>query len=129
MRELTCIVCPRGCHLTVTEDLKVTGAACPRGERYAVAEMTDPRRTVTTSVYIEKGDVAMLSVKTSEAVPKACIEKVLEEAGALRLKAPVQVGQVLIRKVDGTQANLVATRRVRFATRRVRDASREVRCE
>lgn len=36
MKELICIVCPRGCHLKVDEanDYAVTGNSCPRGAEY-----------------------------------------------------------------------------------------------
>ena len=34
MKKLVCIVCPRGCRLTVEEgeEIRVSGNACPRGE-------------------------------------------------------------------------------------------------
>ena len=42
-RNLTCIVCPRGCQLTVELGadgavLSVTGNTCPRGKQYAIDE-------------------------------------------------------------------------------------------
>ena len=37
VKELICIVCPRGCHLTVDTELeKVTGNTCKRGEIYGL---------------------------------------------------------------------------------------------
>ena len=38
MKELICIVCPRGCRLTVDEnnDYAVTGNSCKRGEVYGM---------------------------------------------------------------------------------------------
>ena len=54
VKEYTCIVCPRGCHLTAekvvengTETIKVEGNFCPRGVKDATEEMTCPMRTVT----------------------------------------------------------------------------------
>ena len=48
-RELTCIRCPIGCHITVEmengEVRSVTGNSCPRGEEYASNEVTHPVRT------------------------------------------------------------------------------------
>ena len=38
-RELVCIICPRGCRLTVEGEvgnLTVTGNACPKGKQYAI---------------------------------------------------------------------------------------------
>ena len=46
MRELTCIVCPRGCRLKIDDDLNVTGNSCPRGAQYAKDELTNPKRTM-----------------------------------------------------------------------------------
>jgi len=48
--KLICINCPRGCELEVSvegEQVSVTGNACPKGEAYAVAEVTNPTRMVT----------------------------------------------------------------------------------
>lgn len=118
--EYTCIVCPRGCHLTAdwaTDEegkkyIKVSGNACPRGEKYAIEEMTMPMRTVTSSVYVRGGEEKMASVKTSDTVPKEQIGEVLRAISALEMEAPIRVGQVLIENVAGTGKNVVATRNV-----------------
>lgn len=115
MIEYTCILCPRGCRLTAEkkgEEITVSGNACPRGEQYAVSEMTNPMRTVTTSVYVTDGDEAMVSVKTSAAIPKAKVEEVLRQAAGMKVKAPLEIGDILIENVAGTGENLVATRKV-----------------
>ena len=44
MRELICIMCPKGCRLTVDDDLNVSGNSCVRGVTYGKQEVTDPRR-------------------------------------------------------------------------------------
>ena len=71
-RELTCIVCPIGCSLSVDiEDGKVVdvkGNTCPRGKTYAENECVSPVRTITTSVACKTGE--MLSVKTDRPIPK-----------------------------------------------------------
>ena len=50
MKEFTCIICPRGCRLSVDDNMNVTGNFCPRGKQYAVSELTNPVRTITSSV-------------------------------------------------------------------------------
>lgn len=113
--EYTCILCPRGCRLTAektAEGIAVSGNACPRGEQYAISEMTNPMRTVTTSVYVTGGDEHMVSVKTSAAVPKAKVEEVLRQAAGVRAEAPLEIGDILIENVAGTGENLIATRKV-----------------
>ena len=111
-RELTCIVCPRGCALTDTlgEDgsvESVSGNLCPRGKTYAVNECTNPMRTVTSTVRCEDGEV--VSCKTSDAVPKAMIFEVMKEINRAIAKNDVKIGDVIIENVLGTGADVVAT--------------------
>lgn len=113
MAELTCIVCPRGCLLkveTVTDGYSVTGNACPRGVPYAVREMTDPRRMVSSTARIEGAVHRRLPVKTSKGVPKGLVLRVCEEIGRLVVTAPVETGDVIIRDVLGTGVDVIASR-------------------
>ena len=73
-RELICIGCPMGCPLKVEMDngevVSVSGNTCKRGDVYARKEVTNPTRIVTSSVIVEGGSLAAVSVKTKE-VPRA----------------------------------------------------------
>ncbi|ULQ59384.1 hypothetical protein K7I13_13005 [Brucepastera parasyntrophica] len=44
MTEMICILCPRGCHLSVGDapGFQVTGNFCPRGAAYGREEMESP---------------------------------------------------------------------------------------
>jgi CxxC motif-containing protein len=114
MKELICIVCPKGCHLQVDEehDYAVTGNSCPRGAEYGRAELTHPTRVVTSTVRCTGGAHPRCPVKTDRAVPKELIFQVMEEINGLSVSAPVHVGQVLLEHVCGTQADLIITRDV-----------------
>ena len=52
-KNLTCIVCPIGCSLEVEIEnnnvVSVKGNTCPRGEKYAISECSNPERMVTTT--------------------------------------------------------------------------------
>ena len=65
-RELTCIGCPMGCALTVSLEagmvVSVEGYTCKRGRDYGEKECTNPMRTVTSSVPVTGGAIAMVSV-------------------------------------------------------------------
>ena len=50
MKELICIMCPKGCRLNVDDDLNLTGNGCIRGITYGKQEITDPRRYLTSTV-------------------------------------------------------------------------------
>ena len=116
-KKMVCTVCPMGCRLTVTRDdagnLTVQGNTCKRGERYGMDEFTDPQRTVTTSVYVDGGQLPVVSVRTKTPISKTRIQDVLEALNGFRAQAPLEVGQVLIENIAGTGADLVATRKIR----------------
>ena len=112
MRELVCIVCPRGCHMKVDENLNVTGNFCPRGEAYARAELTHPTRVVTSTVRLTGGAYRRCPVKTSAPVPKERIPTLMEALNGIEAAAPVAVGDVLVPDILGTGADLVVTREI-----------------
>lgn len=116
-RELICIGCPLGCMITVNmqdgKAVKVTGNTCPRGEKYALKEVTCPTRIVTSSVGVSGGDIRVLSVKTREAVPK---DKIFDCANALKsikVAAPVRIGDIVLKDAAGTGIPFVATKNVK----------------
>lgn len=113
-RELTCIVCPMGCALTVeVEDgrvMSVAGNTCPRGAAYAERECIHPERVLTTTVAVEGGGV--VPVRTDCAVPREKLFDCMEEANRIKVSLPIATGDVMIEHIAGTSANLVATKNV-----------------
>lgn len=110
-RELTCIICPRGCSLTVDIDGKntaVSGNSCPKGEKYGIEECTHPTRTVTSIVRVENRENTMVSVKTASPVPKENIFAVMEIIRKTSVKAPVKIGDVILINIYGT--DIIATK-------------------
>ena len=112
-RELTCILCPRGCQLTVSgepEDLKVTGNGCKNGVRYGISECLNPVRTVTSILRVSNRSDTMVSVKTSTPVKKDDVFAVMAILKDTEVVAPVKAGTVLISDVYG--ADIIATKSV-----------------
>jgi len=112
MRELLCINCPIGCRLTVEEngdDYIVSGNRCMKGEVYAKQEMRAPMRVVTALMPVEGIDRPM-SVKTSQPVPKELIFDCVEAMRTHLLEAPVHCGDVVMKDICGTGADVLATR-------------------
>ena len=62
MKELICIVCPKGCRLKVDNEFNVTGNGCNRGIKYAKDELTNPTRMVTSTVVVLDGEINRLPV-------------------------------------------------------------------
>ncbi|GAA0738314.1 DUF1667 domain-containing protein [Clostridium oceanicum] len=116
MRELTCIGCPLGCSLQAEiEDGKVvnvTGNTCPRGKIYAEKECTNPTRILTTSIAVEGGSDAVVSVKTEKDIPKGKIMDALKILKAIKIKAPSKVGDIVVENILDTGVNVVVTRDV-----------------
>ena len=112
MKELICIVCPKGCHPKVDEDngYAVTGNGCPRGAEYGKAELTNPTRTITSTVRIHGATYERCPVKTNAPIPKALIADAMRLLNEVDLQAPVRVGEVVIADVCGTGVAFVATR-------------------
>lgn len=109
-KKLTCIVCPRGCELSITLDdlgtvTEITGNACPRGKVYAKNECTNPQRTLTTTVKTADGGV--IPVKTSTTIPKAMIFDAMKEISVIVAPENSKIGDVLVKNFMDTDADLV----------------------
>ena len=113
-REFVCIVCPRGCPLSIDLDtLEVTGNTCKRGELYAKAEVTNPTRIITTSVRVNNREDRLVSVKTTNPVPKGKMFDVMKEINKASVSAPTHIGDVVIHNVLGLEGvDIVITKNI-----------------
>lgn len=112
-RTLTCIVCPRGCTIDVSiegDKTSVKGNACPRGEKYAIAECISPTRTVTSIVRVSNRTDTMLSVKTADPIPKEHIFDIMEIIRNKTVTAPIKIGDTVIDDIYGTK--IIATKNI-----------------
>ncbi|KYO65476.1 DUF1667 domain-containing protein [Thermovenabulum gondwanense] len=111
-KTVTCIVCPTGCRIKVTfEDKKIkeiAGNQCKRGFDYAKEEVISPKRMLTTTVFLENGE--LLPVKTEKPIPKELLFKAMEELKNVRVKPPVRMGDVIKENIAGTGINIIASR-------------------
>ena len=112
MKELTCIVCPRGCRLKVDDNMEVTGNACPRGKIYAVNELTNPTRTITSSIRVSNRPYTLVSVKTDKPIPKDKMFDVMKEIDMLSVEAPTQIGQIVKANILGLDSNIIITKNI-----------------
>ncbi|MCH5171777.1 MAG: DUF1667 domain-containing protein [Erysipelotrichales bacterium] len=110
--KLICIVCPRGCHLTIDENNNVSGNSCPRGVPYAINEMTCPKRMLTSTVKIVSKFINRLPVITSEEIEKSKIFDVMEEINKVEVKAPVKMHEIIIKNVLNTGVDIISTREI-----------------
>ncbi len=112
-KTVTCIVCPRGCTMTAEvtgEQITVSGNACPRGEKHAIAEILNPVRSLTSIVRVSNRSDTMVSVKSAAPIPKEKIFEIMDLIHNTTVEAPIQIGDVLIDNIFGTQ--IVATKEI-----------------
>ena len=112
-RSIDSPVTGAGCPRVI--DGPVTGAGCPRGEAYFIQEITDPRRTLTSSVLVTDGELPLCSVRLTEPIPIARIPDVMKEIRKMKVEAPLESGTVLIRDVLGLGSDVIATKTIRKA--------------
>lgn len=115
-RELVCIGCPMGCMLEVElegkEVISVKGNTCRKGEEYGKKECTNPTRIITSSVKVEGGEIEMVPVKTESDVPKGKIFDCAKELKTVKVKAPINIGDIILENIAGTGVNVIATRKI-----------------
>lgn len=105
-RNLTCIICPRGCALTADicdGQVTVEGNACPKGAEYATNECLHPVRTVTATLRVANRYDTMVSVKTESPVPKDQMFAVMEQLRTKTVDAPVKIGDVVFEDICGSR--------------------------
>ena len=93
MKELTCIV-------------------CPRGKIYAINELTHPTRTITSSIRVTNRPYTLVSVKTDKPIPKDKMFDVMKEIDKLTIEAPTVIGQVVKANILGLDSNIIITKNI-----------------
>lgn len=118
-KEMICISCPIGCHLTVSynenkvitnENIQVLNNKCPRGLIYGKEEILAPKRVVTATCAIDSELMNRIPVKSTGAIIKEEISGLLEELYRVRLKSPIKTGDVIISDYNKSGIDIVSTR-------------------
>ncbi len=118
-RDITCIVCPIGCEITVKYDpekekiIDMEGATCKRGEKYAKKEVFHPERTLTSSIKVTGGELPLVSIRTDKAIPKEKIFPLMEVVRKEEVKAPVALGDIILSHPLDLDCNIIATKHVK----------------
>lgn len=114
-REITCIVCPKGCQMKVNNidgQYIVEGNSCIRGAKYGVDEVTNPKRMVTTTVRLEGAYLNMLPVKTSSSVSKDLVFEVMKVLSTIKITAPVKIGDIIVKNILNTGVDIISTKTI-----------------
>ena len=112
-RQITCIVCPRGCVMSAEvcgTQVTVSGNGCPRGVAHAESECLNPVRSLTSIVRVANRTDTMVSVKSATPVSKCKMFEIMEKIRGISVNAPIAMGDVILEDVCGTQ--IVATKAI-----------------
>jgi CxxC motif-containing protein len=112
MKTILCIVCPNGCRLSVEEGadgLVVSGNQCKRGLDFAVAEITNPTRTLTSTVRTSFPGIPVLPVRTNSEIPKGKIRDLMNLINTVTVSRPLGIGETVVENILGLGVNIIAT--------------------
>jgi CxxC motif-containing protein len=114
LKNMICVECPKSCALSVSVDdgvvAKVLGAKCPKGAAYAVLEIQEPVRILTTTVAAENLSLKFVPVRTNKPIPKRYISKAMDMIRRMRIVAPVKVGDAISDNFLEMDIKVLATR-------------------
>ncbi len=116
-RELTCVICPAGCEITVMLEggviTAIEGYTCKRGKDYAENEVTNPTRTLTsTVVHTGKNGNTMLPVRTDKPIPKDSLTTAMKLIRKVRVTGAIKVGDTVVDDFIEAGVRLIACRNV-----------------
>ena len=103
--KLTCINCPLGCALEVRyidEEYVVTGNRCIRGKKYALAEISNPTRILTTTI----------RVKSNGGIAKDKIFECIQILKEIEVQAPISMNEIIVANILDSGIDIVATKSI-----------------
>lgn len=110
-RTYICTVCPVGCEIEAEYEndtvLSVKGNTCKRGEQYVKAELTNPVRTLTTTVRREDGKI--ISVRTDEPIPRRLMLDAMTALNSMRAPKGAKPGDILTQDLLGLNISVSVT--------------------
>jgi CxxC motif-containing protein len=115
-RHFVCVVCPIGCEIDVVHDgeiiISMEGNKCEKSQEFVNQELIEPMRILTTTVRIHGSRWAVVPVRSDKSVPKRLFPRIMKQLKRIKLQAPVNMLDVVLKDIVGTGANIIATRTV-----------------
>ena len=115
-KKMICIGCPLGCYLNVdyigTTIRNVNENRCKVGREYAEKEISNPERTLTTTVKVKHGHLPLVSVRTNKPIPKNRIFDAMNLLAKVEVEAPIKIDEPIIQNIFNTGVNIVATKNI-----------------
>jgi CxxC motif-containing protein len=112
MKKLYCITCPAGCLLTIIGsgfDMVVEGNKCEKGREFAKHEMSNPSRTLTTTVRTNFPGVPVVSVRTDGEIPRDKLMDAMKELSGIVVETELGCGDTVLEDVADTGVKVIVT--------------------
>jgi len=113
-KHFVCVVCPIGCEIDVVHDgskiISMEGNKCEKSEEFVTQELIEPMRVLTTTVRIQCSKWPVIPVRTDKSVPKRLFPRIVRQLRRIKLQAPVNMLDVVVKDVLRTGANIISTR-------------------
>jgi CxxC motif-containing protein len=92
---------------------EIQGTLCSRGLEFIRQEATCPVRILFTVVPIEGASaICVLPIRSDKPVPKQLLERSLKELSIVNVKAPIKVGDIIVKDLLGQGFDMIASRTV-----------------
>ena len=80
---------------------------------YVKNEIEDPRRIVTTTVKVKNGEHPLVPVWTADPIPKDKIFDLVKMLRKIKLNAPVNPDDIVLKNIFNTEINVLASGKVK----------------
>ncbi len=110
-KNLTCIVCPRGCMLYMEIEAgiaMVSGHECARGEAYGRQEAIEPMRSLTTTVRTGNPLRTRLPVRTDGEIPLRRLLDAMRVLDGVLVETSLSRGDVVLFDLLALGVNVVS---------------------
>jgi len=112
MKKMFCITCPTGCQLTVIGsgfEMVVEGGKCDKGREFAISEMANPSRILTTTVRTKFPGVPVISVRTNGEIPRDKLMAAMHELSEVVVEEELGCGDTLVEDIAKTGVEVIIT--------------------
>jgi CxxC motif-containing protein len=112
MKRLYCITCPAGCLLTVIGsgfEMVIDGNKCEKGREFAKHEMSNPSRTLTTTVRTKFPGVPVISVRTDGEIPRDKLMDAMKQLSGVVVETELGCGDTVLENVANTGVRVIIT--------------------
>jgi CxxC motif-containing protein len=92
----------------------VEGQKCERGKEYALQEIEDPQRILTSTVKIANSasNISLLPVRSDKSISKKLLFTAMHEINNVRVTLPVKCGEIIIKNILDTNVNIIAEKTI-----------------